>query len=378
MLVELPKIPVRNPLLAGLQCMKCNALFSISFRQGSCPTCRRNNAHIGLHARYSSDEGTPALVNLPYLDGFSLGEGNTPIYNMPELAESLGLSTFEIKDESRNPSGSHKDRMVAMAVNHALDLGVHTIVVGSFGRAAISAALYAYSAGLKCEVASYVPLEHLISKQLREWEAKLHLFKNRVELENFVSLRAERRGYYALTNHQLPEIGSAPMAVDAYKAIAYECLDQVAIPEHVIVPTARGDLAWGIYAGFRDLKKAGLIDRIPQLWVVEPFPRLEMVLQGAKLTDQFPGRTKQFPLSGNRVTFSQWQAVTETGGGAVVVDDYQAATSQRKLKELGIYADLPAAACLEAVNQLRDQRAIRANAFVMMIMTASSEDPVFN
>jgi threonine synthase len=374
MLIESTQQPVRNPLLTGLQCMKCSAVFSLSFRQASCPTCRRDNVHVSLHARYSSEDAAVATVNLPYLLGFSLGEGNTPIISLPALAESLGLSVLEIKDESKNPSGSHKDRMIAMAINHALDLGAHTLVVGSAGRAAISTAFYAEAAGLKCEVASVSALPRAMINQLREWRAIVKPLESREALENFVEQRVQRRGYYALTSHQRPEIGSAPIAVDAYKAIAYECFSQAAIPEHVMVPTAKGDLAWGIFAGFRDLKKAGLIAQLPQIWIVEPFPRLSLVLAGASITDNFDGRSAQRSTFTRTVTFSQWQAAKETKGGAVAVDDYRAQAAQTTLKLHGIDADLSSAASLAAIKVLRNTREIRADALVMMILTAGSDE----
>jgi threonine synthase len=378
MLLDANKLPLKNPQMAGLRCMRCQAKFSISFVTGSCPSCRRENIHVNLCVRYNEEEGMTGLVNLPYLDGFSLGEGNTPIFNLPELAEQLGLATLEVKDESRNPSGSHKDRMAAMAINHIREIGAHTIVVGGSERAAVSMALYANAAGIQCEVAMITTLPSKISEQLKAWEAKIHILKNKFELARFVGQRAERRGYYALTNHQLPALGSAAIPVDALKAIASECLSQGVVPEHVMVPTSKGDLAWGMHAGFRELKKAGLIDKLPRLWIVEPFPRLTQVLNGAEIDEIFPGNSRQKSTLGSSVTFSQLQAAKESGGGALAVPDFRARAASTTLEEYGVHADLSAAACFAAVQQLRTQREIQAGAFVLTILTASSRDPLFN
>jgi threonine synthase len=83
--------------------------------------------------------GGANAIPMPYLDGFTLGEGQTPLADSPELARRMRLHRLSFKDETRNPTGSHKDRMSAMGVNQALDFGVHTLVLASSGNAAVSA-----------------------------------------------------------------------------------------------------------------------------------------------------------------------------------------------------------------------------------------------
>jgi threonine synthase len=142
------------------------------------------------------------------------------------------------------------------------------------------------------------------------------------------------------------------------------------------VPTARGDLAWGIFAGFRDLLAAGRIAKLPRIWAVEPFARLSRVLEGGALDADYPGRTAQFSTAGATVTFLQWQAVVATGGGAVVVDDDQAREARRLLAQAGVSAELCAAGGLAALSQLRERGAIAADEHVVVMLTAdASRDP---
>ncbi|MGE5272415.1 MAG: threonine synthase [Verrucomicrobiota bacterium] len=77
----------------------------------------------------------------------SLGEGNTPLLPAPRLSERLGCEIW-LKCEGANPTGSMKDRGMALAVSRALERGAAGVVLASTGNTAASAAAYAARAGL--------------------------------------------------------------------------------------------------------------------------------------------------------------------------------------------------------------------------------------
>lgn len=369
-----PPRPVRNPRLQGFRCLRCDAPYPLALANDGCPACRATGVHAGLRASYLPDSGSP--LPMPYTPGFTLGEGTTPLLEMPELARQLGVARLALKDESSNPTGSHKDRMTAVGVAQALDFGAHTLVLASSGNAAISAAHYAWAAGLGCEVATYEGLPAAYARQLDALGARRYTFADNAGRWAFVRERSQHAGYFALTNYRLPALGSAPLAIEGYKPIALECLNEGGLPDHIVIPTARGDLAWGIYAGFRDLLAAGRIARLPRLWLVEPFARLSRVLAGGPLNGAYPGHTAQFSTAGSTVTFLQWQAAVASGGGAVVVSDDQARAARRKLTAAGVSAELCAAAGLDALRQLRQSGAIAGDAHVVLMLTANaSRDP---
>ena len=58
------------------------------------------------------------------------------------------------------------------------------------------------------------------------------------------------------------------------------------VPGHILVPTSRGDLIWGIYRGFCELVESGQVDAMPRLWAVEPYARLGRVLAGEPLRNR--------------------------------------------------------------------------------------------
>ena len=364
----------RNSLLTHLECLRCGAACALTLEHAGCPACASAGVHVSLRAAYR--KRARHYCYLPYEDTLGLMPGNTPLLQSPPLAQALNVAGLHIKDESQNPTGSHKDRMSALGAYQALDFGAHTLVLASSGNAAVSAAHYAHAAGLGCEVATYQDMPVSYLAQLAACGATRLVFSDNAGRWRHVARRAAEPGYFALTNHHVPALGSAPLAIEGYKAIAYECHSSGCVPAHIMVPTARGDLAWGIFAGFRDLLEAGEIGALPKIWIVEPFARLSRVLAGEGLHLSYPGHTAQFSTAGATVTYLQWQAAMATGGGAVVVTDDAARRARELLGFHGISAELCAAAGLAGAQQLRLDKKISADEDVLLILTANaSRDP---
>jgi threonine synthase len=82
----------------------------------------------------------------------TLEEGRTPLVDCPRLADDAGVARLLIKDESRNPTWSHKDRANAISVSDALARGARAVTLSSSGNHGISAAAYAARAGIGCVV----------------------------------------------------------------------------------------------------------------------------------------------------------------------------------------------------------------------------------
>jgi threonine synthase len=361
--------------LAGLQCLRCDAQYPVQLLHEGCPACRAQGHFVSLRAAYAN-KPEAGCVNQPYAQPFSLGEGNTPFTSSYALAEMAGVAKLWIKDESRNPTGSHKDRMSALGVTQALASGAHTLVLASSGNAAVSAAHYAKAAGLRCEVAAYESMPASYAHALDALGARRFSFADNAGRWNFVRERAALPGYLALTNHNLPALGSAPLAIEGYKLIAQECIEQSCVPTDIVVPTARGDLAWGIFAGFQELLESGSIAALPKIWIIEPFARLAQVLGGQSLHANYAGQTAQFSTAGATVTYLQYQAVMASDGGAMVVDDEAARAAKAQLAAFGISAELCAAAAFAAIERLASLGALQTSSQVLWLLTANaSRDP---
>lgn len=377
---------MRNPLLSHLQCIACGSQYPLEDLAAGCPACARLGRPASLQAVYRRLPGRlePAAAGykwgpwLPYLDGISLGEGNTPCLPLARLGRELGLARLSAKHEGSNPTGSHKDRMSAQAVTRALEAGADTVVLASSGNAAISAAAYCAAAGLRCEVATYLDMPDPFVSALRRLGAQREAFARGEERWAHVRRRVEQDGAFALTNYSLPAVGSPVFGVEGYRAIALECVAEGCVPDHVLVPTARGDLLWGLYSGFRDMHLQGLIPRLPRLWAVEPFARLQRVLDGAQAQASFDGSTAQFSVAGHTVTLQQLLAVQGSGGGAVPIPDAQADEGVERLAKQGLWVELCAGATVAALSVLLAQGHIQPSEHALLMLTARGDRDPFD
>lgn len=160
----------------------------------------------------------------------SLGEAGTPLLPAPRLGRELGLADLWIKNELLQPTGSFKDRALALATSLAVEYGRLGVVLSSSGNAGAAAAAYAARAGLRAIVlvpAAAVPAK---LKQIRITGAQL------------VTVNVTTTFY-------------CPYGVDAYATIAYEL---AAIePDIVLLPVSSGPILAGVMKGFQRLFDQG-------------------------------------------------------------------------------------------------------------------------
>jgi threonine synthase len=373
-----------NPNHRGWRCLRCETSFERVDLHDGCPVCRADGHASNVSGVYTAaavPDADPAAAGiyrwgaaLPYLQGVTLGEGNTPLVPLSRIAAALGLDWLALKNESANPTGSHKDRMSALAVTRALEAGAHRIVLASSGNAGVSAACYAAAAGLRCDVAAFHSLAPASEHLMRASGAQVYRFGSGLERWAFVERQVQEQQAFPLTNYVVPAVGSQPFGVEGYRTLAFELHTQcAALPDHIVVPSSRGDLLAGLAAGLLALRGAGRIVAVPRLWAVEPFPRLSAVMAGADYRATFDGQTAQASTAGNTVTWQAVHALRATGGGAAVVSDPQAWQAWRELGQCGWAAELCAAAPLAAVRQLMRSGEIAAGARVLIVLTARGD-----
>ena len=144
-----------------LECAACGALHDSSHADPRCARC--GGPLLPTYARPSLEEHElpgiwrffPLLPVSSRSAIVSLGEGGTPRLEAKKLAYALGLEELTLKDETRNPTGSFKDRMLAVGISRAKELGWSTVCVQSSGNVAAAASAYAAKAGLSAKV--FVP-----------------------------------------------------------------------------------------------------------------------------------------------------------------------------------------------------------------------------
>lgn len=371
-----------NSRLTGLSCIRCGLRLPIGDYFEGCPSCLAAGQPSSVRSEYralpaaianSRAHGMARYADwLPYSSWVSLGEGSTPCVSLPALAAETGIARLWAKNEGQNPSGSHKDRVSCLTVTRALDTGASRIVAASSGNGGASLALYAAAAGLDCAVVATSALSPIHRRAIKHTGAELIMVGDSLERWELVARLARERTCFAATNYLNPPVGSNHFGIEGLNSVAYELAEDIGPGiDAVLVPTSRGDLVWGLYEGFRRLLAMGHIARLPRLYVVEPFARLSKVLEGAQQTGSFPGATALFSIAGSTVTYQSLEAVRQSDGGAVVVDDAAVVRDAARLARQGLYAELSSAATLSALETLLRSGTIRRDETVALIATSN-------
>ncbi|MEU7646765.1 threonine synthase [Streptomyces huasconensis] len=282
---------------------------------------------------------------LPPLRAPGLGEGGTPLV---PLGDGLW-----IKDESRNPTWSHKDRINRVTVSAAVGAGVEGVVVASSGNHGASAAAYAARAGLRCVVICSAGTPPAVDAFLRAYGAVVLQVP---EDARWPLLRriVERFGYHPVSNVTPTHTGHA-FGPEGYKTLAYEIYAELGVPAAVFVPTGYGELLFGVWKGFAELAALGLAERVPRLYSCEPGaggPLAAAVREGVPAARVPVGETAAYAIDCAVGGYRGVVALRESGGRALLVSDPQMAAARAELARAGLWAELSAAAGLAGYRQL--------------------------
>ena len=371
-----------NAMLSGFSCIRCRTKLPIGDYFEGCPECLARGEPSTVRPEFR--QLPPTLGNagkcgmeryaawMPYASWVSLGEGGTSCLSFPALAQEVKTAAVFIKNEGQNPSGSHKDRASCLTVTRALATGAKKIVAASSGNGGASLALYAAAAGLGCCIVTTPALSPIFGRAITITGSELVSAPDSLDRWRIVAGMV-REGWFPATNYLNPPVGSNPFGLPGLNTVAFEIFEELGegAIDVVIVPTSRGDLIWGLYEGFNQLKSIGLIATLPRLFAVEPFPRIRRVLDGEEIAGSFPGKTSLVSIGGSTITYQAVKAITETGGGAVVVDDEAVARDQVRLAGHGCYAELSSAATLTGLELLLRDGAVSSEDRVALIVTSN-------
>ncbi|MFR9729750.1 threonine synthase [Saccharopolyspora sp. MS10] len=360
-----PARPVMNERLADLCCPRCGRSWPVADHPAGCPHCLDRGTPANLRCRFEGD----SFGELAVLGARTLGEGGTPLFPLVPGLAPAGIEVW-VKNESANPTGSHKDRFSSGAAGRAAAAGYAGIVAASSGNAAVSLAAYAAASGLGCELAVTREVPAPVAAAVRAAGARLYLFDTAEQRWDFVRERGAEPDLLAVTNHARPVVGSSPFGVDSMRPIGWEIADGLGrLPEHVLLPTARGDLASGVHLGLREAARRR-DQPCPRVHLVEPFPRLSAVRAGASVHDSFPGSAASTPsIGGDSTTAQAWQVLEESGGSPVVVDT-GVERARLRLAGAGILLEGASAIVLPALHSLHERGEIVPGETAVLIATA--------
>jgi len=311
-----------------------------------------------------------------------LGEGGTPLVRARRLGEKLGTGNLLLKDDTRNPTASFKDRAMAVGSAKAVELKKNDVAIASSGNAAASLAAYSAASGMKCH--AYVPPDAAAGKiaQLLLYGASITKCEQVKEGED-ATVQAmlsavERFGYYPC-----PSFGPFnPYQVEGPKTMVYEIYEQTEWEgvDVILVPTGSGCLLTGIWKGVRDLKEIGLIRAYPRIVAVQPNGNRALVRAIQKGTGMdrlvpvpYPasvagGLLDPYPWDGDAAI----EGVRKTRGWGVSVSDRDILRAVKELAAFeGIFAEPSGAAGLAAVRELFSRGEIDRDDRVVALVTGS-------
>ncbi|MDJ0273947.1 MAG: threonine synthase [Aigarchaeota archaeon] len=313
-----------------------------------------------------------------------LREGWTPLIFSRRLNDFLGTRSVYLKDETRNPTGSFKDRAMAVGVAKAVELGKRVAVTASSGNAASSLAAYCASSGISCY--AFVPEDVSLGKaaQLITFGAKLFRVRA-VEPGKDPTVDLMVKAVRAFGWYPCPSFGPFnPYQVEGPKTVVYELVEQLGwkSPDAVLVPTGSGCFLTGLWKGLRDLMALGILreEELPMLIPVQPEGNQQLVRAinaGIPFERIQPepnprsvasGLLDPFPWDGDAAI----EGVKKTRGKGVAVPDEEIMDAVRVLaSKAGVFAEPSGAVGLAALRRLLDEGFLDRSDRVVVLVTGS-------
>ncbi|MGQ9779571.1 MAG: threonine synthase [Bacillota bacterium] len=306
----------------------------------------------------------------------TLDEGGTPLVRAFNLARELGLGELYIKDETRNPTSSFKDRMVAVTISQARQFAKETILITSDGNLGAAGAAFAARYGLRCLIMTYPHITENKLYQMLSYGGRVFDVRGSLRERVDLFLRLAREfGWYIVNGDHFGH----PLAVEGYKTIALEIAEQLAftVPDKVIVPVGSGEGIAGIYKGFAELKELGWIPRLPQLVAAQvegndPLVRAAKARASAVEPLAAMAPTVVGGINTDVTGSTALAALYATGGFGVSVNDEEALDGMRTLAvREGIYTEPASGVAVAALKKLARAGEISPEERVVVVVTSS-------
>ena len=299
--------------------------------------------------------------------------GGTPLLDAPVLGRALGVPRLFLKDDTRNPSASFKDRAGAVALAVAHERGEAVVAGASTGNAASSLACLAARTGMKTVI--FVPRTAPQAKV-----AQILLFgANVVAVEGTYDQAFElceqacvRHGWYNRNT------GSNPYTREGKKTCAFEIVEQLGwqVPDVVFVSVGDGNILSGLWKGFDELRQVGLVDRVPRLAGVQA--------EGSNAVSKaFLGDGVIRPVSGETLADSISVSLPRDGDAAVAalrasqgfvvqVPDAEILDAMRLLaRQEGVFAEPAAATAIAGLVRAAKDGTLKGGETAVAVITGS-------
>lgn len=318
---------------------------------------------------------------VPHKDAYPVG--GTPIARPLSLSKKTGLKNLFFKLDSQLPSGSFKDRASQFVAAQALALGENKIALASTGNA--GAAMCCAGAAYGLEIILFVPQTAPINK----------LMQSVLYGATVVPVKGTYDDAFALSIVYTENFGGInrntaynPMTIEGKKSVSIELFEQLGrkVPDVFYVPVGDGCIISGVAKGFYDLKKAGLIDKLPHLVAAQSEESAAIsnafntgkFLNIDKATTRADSISVESPAAGRTAV----KRLKECEGWATVVKDKDILEAQLTLaKNAGVFVEPAAATAYAALEKdasmLVEKFGEDVNVGVLLTGTAFKDMAVF-
>ncbi len=316
------------------------------------------------------------VEKLPETGGVFDSVGMTPLYAPSALGSRYGIENFWVKDESRNPTGSFKDRASAIVLAQAQATHEPIIVAASTGNAGAALAGLAAAIGQKVLILAPKTAPKAKVAQLLAYGAEVILVDGSYDDAFDLSLQlTETYGWYNRNT------GFNPLTVEGKKTGAFELWEALKLyereqPLKIFVSVGDGNIISGLYKGFYDLNELGWLRRMPQLVGVQSersaaianaFAAGSEAITSVVATTIADSISVNLPRDGERAL----RAVRATGGQYLTVSDEEILAAIPVLGSAGIFAEPAGAAAMAGMIKATDQGILEPDDNVVVINTGS-------
>ncbi len=190
----------------------------------------------------------------------SMGEGQTPLIECPQIATKLGVERVYVKDEGQNPTNTFKDRGQSAAISAAKERGATDVALPSAGNAGQSASAYAARAGMNCHVYLNHQAGDLKKDLVAAHGANLHLVDGKIgDAADAFARDVEAHGYSSVATFKTPfrHEGKKTMGLELFEDLEWST------PDEIIYPTGGGVGLIGIWKAYEELQELGWMDDSP-------------------------------------------------------------------------------------------------------------------
>ena len=306
-----------------------------------------------------------------------LGAGLTPLLRADRLGAELGLSDLWLKNDTVNPTGSFKDRVVSVALTRARELGFKVAACASTGNLANSVAAHAARAGMRSVVC--IPADLEVAKIVTTavfGGTVVALTGNYDDVNRLCAELASEYPSWAFVN-----VNVRSYYAEGSKTLAFEVAEQLGwhAPDHVVIPVASGSQLTKVAKGFRELYKVGLLDEEPHVRISGAqasgcSPVADAFASGADFVRPVKpsGIAKSLaignPADGNYVL----DEVRRSGGAVGAVSDEEIVEGIRLLARTeGVFAETAGGVTIGVLAKLAASGVVKPNERVVAFITGN-------